>query len=654
MNSTLTLAQTRSFEISLFDDPEHAWHRPGAQRQAWLLHPSTEPWLHPEATGCRVQVLSVLAQPDGLWLRAEPHNEEHLISMHPVARAGAYTVFEAILPWDEGNHSTLYTFKMVHAGRQLWLAADGVHPRMPGQESLFRLQRDQQPPAWVKHQVAYQIFPDRFHAGRPELAVQNDEYQYGSGRMRVVKKAWGEPIDHALAATAFYGGDLPGITEKLDYLHDELGVTMLYLNPIFCSGSNHRYDTDDYFQVDPHLGGNAALVDLRQALHQRGMRLVLDAVVNHTSTLHPWFNQRGTHATLGAAQSPASPWRDWYTFSETGQHAGWNGYSHLPVLNFAHPGVQEAVYAGDNAILRHWLRPPYAIDGWRFDVIHMIGEGPGAWNNSHYVRALRQTLRSENAEAYVMGEHFGEATRWLQGEQEDGAMNYYGFALPVRAWLAGLDIAYQPVQLETPDFLQWLQQALARIPYANQLAQINLLDSHDTMRMLTMLGGNLNKMQLAITLLCAFPGVPCIYYGDEIGLEGGRDPDCRRCFDWHRPHWQQDLWQHTRAMIALRRQRQEWQEGAWLPLAVQGEAFAFARVSADAVSVLAFNRGDQAETLTLDLRVLPLAVTSWVDAQGQSCAAPHVLVVPAQGWQILLSQSCTERVGAVQKDVCSA
>ena len=382
----------------------------------------------------------------------------------------------------------------------------------------------------MRDQVYYQIFPDRFaRSGR------------GPAPAHGTAAEWGAAIDPVRAASTFYGGDLPGLTEKLPYLQDELGVSALYLNPVFASRSNHRYDTVDYFQVDVLLGGNQALVELRRATRTRGMRLVLDAVVNHTGAHHPWL-----------AENPG-----WYARGDDARVLGWKGHASLPVLDFAVPDVADAVYAAPGAVLRHWLREPYAVDGWRLDVVHMLGEGPGAHRNARHVRAMRRAVREENPQAYVLGEHFSEATRWLQGDQEDGAMNYFGFTQPVRAWLAGLDLGGVRARLGTADFTAALARAVAAIPYANQLAQLNLLGSHDTTRMLTELGGDIALMKLAATLLFTRPGVPCIYYGDEIGLQGGPDPDCRRCFEWDRRLWDDDLYAHYRALAALRRQRAE-------------------------------------------------------------------------------------------------
>lgn len=600
----------------------------------FLLHPPVAPWMVRFDDHCHITLFCNRHEELTIYLRGEPDNEERLIQMQHTGSVGELQRFEADLPWDTGNITTHYVFKVLHDHTQTWLAADGQHRFLPPGELHFKVCREHQPPAWVKDQVFYQIFPDRFCQGDESLAVKTEEYIYGSGYQRVTKKAWNEPIDPKLSAAAFYGGDLPGITQRLDYLQQELGITALYLNPIFTSGSNHRYDTDDYYSVDPHLGGNQALIDLTQALRQRGMKIVLDAVVNHTSYNHPWFNRYARHDSPGAYLSAESPYRQWYTFNADGQYAGWKHYQHLPVLNMANKEVQEQVYNSPNAILRHWLRAPYSIDGWRFDVLHMLGEGPGAKNNAHYVREFRRVLREENSEAYVMGEHFSEATRWLQGEQEDGAMNYYGFAHPLRAWLANLDIAYQPIQINTHEFEHWLTTARARVPYENQLAQLNLFDSHDTSRFFSLLHNDMAKMKLAVTLLLTYPGSPCVYYGDEIGMEGHQDPDCRRCFNWDKSSWNNTLFEHYQAMIQLRKNRPELRHGSYQTLAVSAEAIVFARYTANQLTLVAINRGANEVSLQIPTEQLPFAANVWANGE-----IPKAVTLAGSSSQIWLGET---------------
>jgi alpha-glucosidase len=322
-------------------------------------------------------------------------------------------------------------------------------------------------------------------------------------------------------------------------------------------------------------------------------------------------------------------------FSGAHEYAGWKGHASLPVLDFANPEVQAAVYGDQDAILRRWLRPPYSIDGWRFDVVHMLGEGPGAANNAHHVGELRRAMREENPEGYLLGEHFAEATRWLQGGLEDGSMNYYGFAKPVRAWLAGRDIASHPAQLSTAAFERWWTAARARVPYANQLAQLNLLDSHDTSRFLTAVAGDVDRMKLAVTLLFTYAGVPCVYYGDEIGLEGGEDPDCRRCFEWDRARWHVPLHEHYRRLIQWRKQRVEWRHGAYQTLAIDEDAIAFARYVEGSVTLVAVNRGTAPSVLPLRLGELPVEVVRWRNADGDAVVMGDRLEVAARGQALL-------------------
>jgi alpha-glucosidase len=594
-----------------------------------LLHPPIAPWLVRTPAGCDVTLLLRGDAPVRAFLRHLPDNEEELTPLNPAGEQAGWQQWRASVPWDAGNRITRYCFKLLRAdGTQCWLAADGLHPHVPAEAVHFRVNREDQPPAWVRDQVFYQVFPDRFDRGQDgPVRLPADV----PGMRPNEALPWGAPVPLDKPTTVFYGGDLAGIQRRLDYLQDELGVTALYLNPIFGSRSNHKYDTEDYAQVDAGFGGNEALASLRAATLERGVKLVLDAVVNHTGAQHPWFNRGGGHDTLGASQSSDSPWYRWYAFEADGRVKGWKGYDSLPVLDYANPAVKAAMFEAPDSVMRRWMQPPYSIDGWRLDAVHMLGEGVGAWNNAGMLQAMRQAVKAQDPQAYLVGEHFFEATRWLQGDQEDGAMNYEGFAHPLRAWLAGLDITSQPIRLSTAEFAAWLRRALAVVPYDNQLAQLNLLDSHDTPRFLTLLGGDVQAMQLAVTLLMTYPGTPCVYYGDEIGLEGGQDPDCRRCFNWDRASWNQGLWTHYRDAIARRRARAELRHGAFRELHAAGDVYAFARFTDTAASVVAVNRGRAPAQVQLDPAALPLAAEAW---GGQ----PLTLQVPARGSVVISSR----------------
>jgi alpha-glucosidase len=592
-----------------------------------LLHPPIAPWASATPEGLDLVLLTdPTARPGDVFVRSLPDNEAQLTPMVQRDSEGPLQRWHAHIAWDTGNALTRYAFVVARddaEGGHLWLGADGAHALVPPEALHFVVHRNERPPAWVSAQVFYQVFPDRFARGAHSKA------QPTSGAL----KPWGAAIDQHHRATTLYGGDLAGVVEKLPYLQNELGVTALYLTPVFASRSNHRYDTQDFNEVDALLGGNRALQTLREATTKRGMRLVLDGVMNHTGADHAWL-QTQPH---------------FYARDDQGQPLGWKGHTSLPVLDFAQPDVQQAIYGARDAlhpaVLRRWLRAPYAIDGWRLDVVHMLGEGPGAHNNTHHVRAMRQAVREENPQAYVLGEHFSEATRWLQGDQEDGAMNYHGFASPVRAWLAGQALGARRARISTLQFEGRLTSAIAALPYANQLAQLNLLGSHDTPRFLTELQEQEDPdalMRLAMTLLFTRPGVPCIYYGDEIGLQGGDDPDCRRCFDWDRQHWHTTLWMHCQSLARLRQARLELQQGATLTLAQGPDWLVYARYMRSAAAtdgrvmatVVAVNRGPVVVAVTVPLQALPLHCMRWQDASGQrvDCAAGELrLVLPARG-----------------------
>ncbi len=542
--------------------------------------------------------------PSALYLRSEPDNEEKLIEMTISEEKGRLTIWQACLPVNQDQDMTLYCFKLIFQQQQYWLHAAGMSQRMPGREKHFRYNRCHQPPAWVKEQIFYQIFPDRFCCGDAQISVKTGEYCLRGDKKPTLAKAWGEGVStHGKeGACEFFGGDLKGIENKLDYLQD-LGVTALYLNPIFTAPSNHKYDTADYFTIDPHLGTNGQFAEFTHKLHQRGMKIVLDAVFNHTSLDHPWFDGYCRRKDgQGAWKNPHSPYRNYYQFDgDSERYIGWDGIATLPKLNYLNQEVRDYFYQGENAVIKYWLRPPYEIDGWRLDVIHMLGEGKGAQNNAYYVKAFRDAAKSVNQDCYVLGEHFFEASKWLQGEQEDGAMNYYGFAHPIRAFFAGLDIRFDPCYLDAEDLVNWLMEAMAKVPWRNQLSQFNQLDSHDTMRFLTMLNGDEKRFRSALIFLFCWVGVPCIYYGTEVALEGGHDPDNRRTFPWERVETHSDSVTFVKTLTAFRVSSAALQSGSLHWLYAKQDVLSFARFIDNELVICLINRSAKPQSVSLPL-----------------------------------------------------
>ncbi|WP_428772635.1 maltodextrin glucosidase [Vibrio sp.] len=549
-------------------------------------------------------------------VRHEPDNEEYLVDMTLCGGTEQLNYWQVTISLNRDRDVSHYAFKLLTDRQQFWLDGKGVHGRVPGRESHFKYNARHQPPEWVCQQVFYQIFPDRFCNGKPDISVTSGEYLVSGGRKSVVAKQWGEPVDTEgnIGSCEFYGGDLYGVESKLDYLQ-QLGVTALYLNPVFTAPSNHKYDTADYYHIDPHLGSNPHFARLCSNIHQRQMKIILDAVFNHTSTEHPWFNLQGLHPQVGAYQSADSPYRDYYFFSgDSQQYIGWKGITSLPVLNFDNPQVRDCIYQGEDAVIKHWLKPPYSVDGWRFDVIHMLGEGEGAKNNAHYVQAFRDAAKQVNPDCYVLGEHFFEATQWLQGDQEDGAMNYYGFAHPVRALLAKQDIAFDPIDLSVSDFIDWLAEARSKLPWPNQLSQLNQLDSHDTARFLHLVQDQPRLFRLAATLLFSYVGTPCLYYGTELGMLGSHDPDNRRCMPWQDVDSSAEL-PFFRQLIQIRRQHQALQMGDFMLLYQDDHCFAFARQYHEDTVIAAFNLSQAEITVTLPVWQLAGDKTLWRDLQ---------------------------------------
>ncbi|MGL6018380.1 MAG: maltodextrin glucosidase [Gibbsiella quercinecans] len=551
--------------------------------------------------------------PERVFLRAEPDNEEWLLPMKARASGGLWR-YQARLTLNEGEATRRYCFKLVWAHSQRWFGPLGWATMPPGQLAQFALDVPDSSPAWVADQVFYQIFPDRFASSGGSHGIQNGSYYHHAAASDVIRRDWHYPLEDNHAASTFYGGDLDGIRQKLPYLR-RLGVTALYLNPIFTAPSVHKYDTEDYYQVDPYFGGNEALLRLRVSTRKVGMKLVLDGVFNHTGDSHPWFDRYQTHGD-GACHNPASPYRGWFNFYPDGQALCWKGHTSLPKLNFAAPQVASVIYQGEDSVVRHWLRPPYSIDGWRLDVVHMLGENGGAAGNLRHLAGMYQAIKQENPQAYVLGEHFGDARRWLHAGVEDAAMNYMGFALPVRAFLAGLDVAHHPVQIDAAACASWMDEYRAGLPHGRQLILFNQLDSHDTARFITLLGHNVPRMQMALAWLFCWIGAPCLYYGDEIGLDGANDPFCRKPFPWDESRWNPVLLAQVQRLAALRKRSLALRRGGCQVLYAAGETLVFVRAYYQERVLVALQRNGGGEVV---LPYSPLLTPgAWQQEEGES------------------------------------
>ena len=426
-------------------------------------------------------------------------------------------------------------------------------------------------PEWVKHAVFYQIFPDRF-ARSPRTPHPSN----------VTFKPWGSPPEEQ----GFQGGDLRGIVDKLDHIQ-ELGVTAIYLNPIFASAANHRYHTFDYFQVDPLLGGDAALRELLDAAHRRNMRVVLDGVFNHASRGFWPFH----HILENGADSPYIDWfiiHDWplqpYPRSKKEKHnySAWWGLPALPKLNTANPAVQEYIFE----VARHWLE--FGMDGWRLDV-------PAEIDDDEFWRKFRRVVKGVNPEAYICGEIWSPAERWLQGDMYDAVMNYVVTG-PMYSFFAAKTLRdYKKSHIElaplTADrFAQKIDRMFGLYNLEINFAQLNMLDSHDMARALWVAGEDKSALRLCVLFMMTIPGAPCIYYGDEIGMSGGDDPYCREAFPWEdESRWDYALLDFYRQATRLRHRHPVLRTGSFETLQAEGETYAFRRQLDGQLAVAIFN-----------------------------------------------------------------
>ncbi len=411
-------------------------------------------------------------------------------------------------------------------------------------------------PDWAKNAVFYQIFPDRF-----------------AKSASVHKPSNLEPWDEPPTRYGFKGGDLIGVVEHLDYL-EELGINAIYFNPIFQSAANHRYHTHDYRHVDPILGGDDAFRALLDAAHERGFRVIIDGVFNHASRGFFQFNHL-------LECGPASPYVDWFNVDEWPLNAydprakkpnyqAWWDLPALPEFNTDTPAVRDFIFD----IAEKWIH--FGADGWRLDV-------PADIDDDGFWQAFRQRVKAIRPDAYLVGEIWDDATRWLQGDQFDAVMNY-SIARAALGFLGRETIGalrhgpYRVPPLEAPEFAEIIEHNLSIYDWEIVQVQLNLLGSHDTPRYLSMVDDDESAVQLSILMQMTLPGAPCIYYGDELGLTGGYDPGCRSTIPWEDIEaYKGEIWQATKDAVALRRAHPVLRHGHYETMMAEDDVVAYTR-----------------------------------------------------------------------------
>ena len=534
-----------------------------------------------------------------LYLRSRPDGEWKRIRMAKVESDGLAAWWSAEMPII--MHHNNYCFHFLTASGSFYYNQFGVSPIDSPDWFSFTVLGDYNAPDWVREQVFYQIFPERFANGDPDNDRRTGEATLVG--MPVQQRSWGDipkPWEEGASAD-FFGGDLLGITQHLDDLQ-ELGVTAIYLNPIFDAETNHFYDIRDFNRVAAWLGGDIALQELRQAMTERNMKLILDFTPNHIGFHHPWF--------VEAKANPASETAEYFhRHPQTGEFEHWLGVPLLVKLNYNSQALRDAIYRQPDSPIRKWLKPPYSIDGWRLDVANMTGNYWHRQNSGEVWREMRQAIKEENPKAYMMGEYFQDSSPWLQGDGLDAAMNYQGFNTPVRRWMGKSDLGVEenkadgdrsPFPTESLA-LQW-RQYLTAIPYVIALQQFNQIGSHDISRPLRIAAGDRAMVKAGTALLMGFPGTPCIYYADEIGMDGGRDPDNRRCMPWDESQWDWDLRDFHQRVISIRKNSHALQHGGFQILYAAGDLIAFQRQSLmEQMMVIVWRGGDGMPPIALDM-----------------------------------------------------
>jgi len=511
-------------------------------------------------------------------------------------------------------------------------------------------------PDWAKGAVMYQIYTDRFCNGNPDNDVQTNEYFYINDNVKKIAQ-W-DKIPATLDVGNFYGGDLQGVWDKLDYLQN-LGVEVLYFNPLFVSPSNHKYDCQDYEHIDPHLtiikndGGyvlpnksfdnmqaskyitrTANLENLEasneffarfcEELHRRGMRIIIDGVFNHSGSFNKWMDRERIYEgqegfAKGAYVDENSPYHTFYHFNHhdewpyNSSYDGWWSNDTLPKLNYEESPILEDYII---EIGKKWVAPPYCVDGWRLDVAADLGHS--AEYNHHFWKRFRKEVKAVNPNVMIYAEHYGDASSWMQGDQWDTVMNYDAFMEPLTWFMTGMEKhsdAYKPEYYRNGEFFEeCMSHYMTAFHMPSLMTAMNQLSNHDHSRFLTRTNktaGRLatagaeaaNKdvkkhiMEIAVAFQMTWIGAPTLYYGDEAGVCGFTDPDNRRTYPWGKEDF--ELIEFHREMIAIHRRNPVLKFGSTKILKAEKEILAFARFDENDQMLTVINMSDEEKIVKL-------------------------------------------------------
>lgn len=515
-----------------------------------------------------------------------------------------------------------YYFVVISGGRVYYygnnnerLGGKGtLREQVPPAFQITVYREDLEVPAWFTESVMYQIFVDRFYNGNDEGKVENPKVGCLLHGRWDDTPCYLKEADGTIQRWNFFGGNLRGVIKKLPYLK-ELGVGVIYLNPIFEAPSNHKYDTADYKRIDPMFGDNETFRELCTEAQKFKIRIILDGVFSHTGSDSIYFNMEGNYPELGAYQSKKSPYYSWYRFKKfPDEYESWWGIGTLPNVNELDPSYLEFILKGQDSVVKYWMKQ--GAVGWRLDVADELPD--------EFIKEMRRIMKQVNSDSILLGEvwedasnkiSYGENRQYLWGEELDSVMNY-----PFRQILLDFILGYTDAYL----FQRRLMSLYENYPHPHFYSLMNLIGSHDVPRVLTLLGEaprehtlsnrdrekirlsprqrrlGIARLKLLVLFQMTFPGVPAIYYGDEVGLEGYSDPYNRGTYPWGRED--ADLLAYYKKTIALRNNYTAFQKGDWFSLKAEGDVYAFLRVYQEELFLVVLNRHQTAEQkVTLEL-----------------------------------------------------
>ena len=551
----------------------------------------------------------------------------------------------------------VYYFRIKSESEELCYHRCGVSEH-PVEYYNFRIMPGFSTPAWAKGAVMYQIFVDRFCNGDPSNDVEDGEYVY-IGEPVCKVKDWNE-FPAAMDIRRFHGGDLQGVLDKLDYL-EELGVEVIYFNPLFVSPSNHKYDIQDYDYIDPHYGviiedggevlpegekdntratkyqkrtgdirnleaSNRLFAKLVEEMHTRGMRVILDGVFNHCGSFNKWMDRERIYEPQpeyekGAYVSAQSPYRDFFHFFDEREEAwpynknydGWWGHDTLPKLNYEDSPMLEEYILN---IGKKWVSPPYNADGWRLDVAADLGYS-NEYNHIFWEN-FRKAVKSANPQALILAEHYGDPGEWLQGDEWDSVMNYDAFMEPLTWFLTGMEKHSDERRTDlwgnADNFVNTMNHFMASMLTPSLQVAMNELSNHDHSRFLTRTnhivgrvaqlgskaaeeGINLAVMREAVAGQMTWVGAPTVYYGDEAGVCGFTDPDSRRTYPWGQEN--RELVEFHKEMIRIHKREKPLRTGSLKMLSWSSNVLAYARFQEGEQIIVVLNNSKELKEVTI-------------------------------------------------------